>query len=97
MLKSVRGVAAGALALAGVAVAGSSVQAMPVPSLAPTVAAGTGIEKAYVVCGPFRCWHRYGWGWHRPFYGYGWGWHRPFYRYGWGWHRPWGWHRWHRW
>lgn len=47
-----------------------------------------GIEKAYVVCGPYRCLRRpgwrYGYGWRRP-----WGWHR-----GWGWRRHWGWRRW---
>ena len=91
MRKGVKGIAAGAIAIAGVAIAGAEAQAMPVASLAPPVAAGSGIEKAYVVCGPYRCWHRYGygWGWRRPFYGYGWGWRRP-----WGWHRPWGWRRW---
>lgn len=48
------------------------------------------IEKVVLVCGPYRCWHRPGWGyrygWYRP-----WGW--GYRRWGWGYH-PWGWHRW---
>lgn len=49
------------------------------------------VEKTRSVCGPYRCWWRPGWGWHR------WGWHRPWHWHSWHhWHH-WGWHRWHHW
>ena len=79
MLKSVRSAGMSAVVLAGVFAASADVWAMPVPRLGPARPAGLGVEKAYLVCGPFRCWRRPGWG-------YGWGWRRPFYgnAYGWG-------------
>ena len=78
MNRSIMRIMAGALALAGATVASVEAEAMPVQSLAPAVTTGTAVEKAYLVCGPFRCFRR-GWGWRRPYYG---------------WHRRYGWRRW---
>ena len=62
MNRSIMRIMAGALALAGATVASVEAEAMPVQSLAPAVTTGTAVEKAYLVCGPFRCFRR-GWGW----------------------------------
>lgn len=66
---------------------------------APELSAPT-IEKAYWVCGPYRCWWRPRWHyWHRRHYWRGYYWHRPYWRRHY-WHRPYyrhRWHRWHRW
>jgi hypothetical protein len=79
---------AGGLFLGVLAFAENRASAMPLAdqSVAAVATPAQAVEKTRWVCGPYRCWWRPGWGWHRP-----WGWHR------WGWHRHWGWHRWHRW
>ena len=69
-------VVAGALALAAATLASVEADAMLLQDLAPSMAAGSTIEKAYLVCGRFGCVRR-GY-WHRPYYGYGW--RRPYYR-----------------
>jgi hypothetical protein len=97
----------GGLALA--AVLGSALltgpaSAMPANGLATVASKVTnGVEQVRLVCGPYRCWHRYGWhrwGWnrwgYRPLYAYAgpgwnrWSMRRPLYAYAGG---P-GWNRW---
>jgi hypothetical protein len=79
-----------ALALAASLASGvlvAKATAAPVNGMAAISQQAAGeVQKVRWVCGPYRCWHRWGWhpGWHR------WGWHPGWHR--WGWHR-WGWHR----
>jgi hypothetical protein len=67
-------------------------------ALSAAAATLSDVESATIVCGRWRCWQTWGWGYgYRP-WGYGyrpWGYgYRPW---GWGYaYRPWGW-GWHRW
>jgi hypothetical protein len=85
MSRIIRSAALGAVLFAGV-LAGAEAQAMPVQDLGPTASAATSVEKAYMVCGPFRCVRR-GWG-YGPGWGYGRGWRRPFRNNAYSWARP---------
>ena len=89
-------------AVLGSALLTGPASAMPANGLA-TVAGkvGNGVQEVRLVCGPYRCWHRYGWhrwGWnrwgYRPLYAYAgpgwnrWSMRRPLYAYaGPGWNR----------
>ncbi len=87
MMRSMKGLVVGAVALAGATVASADVQAMPIQppaSQAGTTDVANGIEHVWWRGGWRRGW---GWrggyyGWRRPFVGY-YGWRRPFYGYGW--------------
>ena len=65
---------AGAVALSGIVMVAAEAEAVPMQNLAPSVTVGSNVEKAYVVCGRFRCYRRYSW--RRPYYG----WRRRYYR-----------------
>ena len=69
---------AGTLALAGVVMAAAEAEALPMQNLAPSVTVGSNVDQAYLVCGPYRCYRRYGW--RRPYYGYRRPWRRRYYR-----------------
>ncbi len=81
MVRKLRNLCAGVLALTGVAMASAEAGAMPIQSLDPGASAPQGVEQVWCC----RYGWRGGWGWRRPYYGYGWGWRRPYY--GWGWRR----------
>ena len=74
MNRNLKRAIAGTLALAGMVMATAEAEALPMQNLAPSVTVGSTIDKAYLVCGPFRCYRRYGW--RRPYYG----WRRRYYR-----------------
>lgn len=74
------GLAAAVLAGSLATIAPEAASAMPVSPM--TAAAATsgdvGVQEARLVCGPYRCFRRYGW--RRPFFRRYYGWHRPYYR-----------------
>ena len=98
MMRSLKGVVAGALALASVAALTVEAHAMPVQPITSTATSTSDIEHIWWRGG-------YGWGWRRPWGYYGWrrpylgyyGWRRPYLGY-YGWRRPdlgyYGWRRW---
>jgi hypothetical protein len=79
MLGRFRSAGMSALVLAGVVVGSADLRAMPIQNLGPAGTEGLSTETVAMVCGPYRCWRR-------PGFGYGYGWGRP--AYGWGWRRP---------
>lgn len=73
------------LGLSAAALAGSLVlaapeaSAMPVaPAAAASVAPGADLQEVRLICGPYRCFRRFGY-YRRPFVRRFYGWRRPFY------------------
>ena len=88
MMRSLKGMVGGTLVLAGVSLAATEGQAMPVQPLQTTASTANGIEHVWWRGGyGWRGGWRGGYGFRRPFVGY-YGWRRPFWGYGYGWRRP---------
>ncbi len=88
MIKTLKGIIIGALALAGVMTVTAEADAMPVQPLAPVAAASQDIQPVYFYrYGYRRPFVRPFYAFRRPFYGYrrfgpyGYGFRRPFYAY----------------
>ncbi len=89
MLRIAKLAAAVGFVAGGLTLAPLAASAMPALDTQPAQAAqaegSSGVQQAYVVCGPFRCFHRGFYGYRRPFFGYGYGYrrfgyyHRPFF------------------
>ena len=72
------GLTAAALA-GGLVLAIPESQAMPVAPVAAAASADAGIQEARLVCGPYRCFRRFGY-YPRPLFRRYYGWRRPVYR-----------------